>query len=32
MTMSPFVKRTIGFSDAVSHVSEPPKRMDLKPS
>ena len=25
MTMSPFVKRTIGFADAVSLVSEPRK-------
>ena len=30
MTLSPFVKRTIGFSDAVSWVSEPPKKNGFK--
>ena len=30
MTMSPFVNRTIGFADAVSHVSKPPKENGFK--
>ena len=30
MTMSPFVKRTIGFADAVSLVSEHPKKNGFK--
>ena len=30
MTMSPFVKRTIGFADAVSLVSERPKKNGFK--